>query len=178
MQHENTKPRVTASPRHISSRSLNILLQLLHRILQCCPRVVHLIDNQYILANKTRHLQRRQVEPLGTCDFCSWRFNRLGWIAAGGEGFVKGQADCLDGDIRRGGAFEERAVCCQRYCVCTESRGKLWSRSKLPEYSGWNISSSSNGDHEIGLKLIKDVFRGCLAEFVDLGFGLLAAIPV
>lgn len=178
MQHENTKPRVTASPGHISSRSLNILLQLLHRILQCCPRVVHLIDNQYILANKTRHLQRRQVEPLGTCDFCSWRFNRLGWVAAGGEGLVKGQADCLDGDIRRGGAFEERAVCCQRYCVCTESRGKLWSRSKLPEYSGWNISSSSNGDHEIGLKLIKDVFRGCLAEFVNLGFGLLAAIPV
>lgn len=51
-------------------------------------------------------------------------------------------------------------------------------RSKLPEYSGWNISSSSNGDHEIGLKLIKDVFRGCLAEFVDLDFSILATIPV
>lgn len=55
---------------------------------------------------------------------------------------------------------------------------EVWSRSKLPEYSGWNISSSPNGDHEIGLKLIKDVFRGCLAEFVDLGLDILATIPV
>lgn len=168
MQHENTKLRVPASPGHISPRSFNILLQLLHRILQRCPRVVHFIHDQYILANKTRHLQRRQVEPLSTCDFCSWRFNRLGWVAARGEGFVKGQSDGLDGDIRRGGAFEEGAVCCQRYCVCTERRGKLWSRGKLPKYSGWNISSSSDGDHEIGLKFIKDVFRRCLAEFMNL----------
>lgn len=167
MQHENTKPRVPAPPGHISPRSLNILLQLLHRILQRCPCVVHLIDNQYILANKTRNLQCRQVEPLGTCDFCSWRFNRLGWVAARGEGFVKGQTDGLDGDIRRGGAFEEGAVYCQRYSVCTEKEVMEW-KYKLPEYSGRDISSSSDGDHEIGLKLIKDVFRGCLAEFVDL----------
>lgn len=48
---------------------------------------------------------------------------------------------------------------------------------KVPEYSGWDISSSSDGDHEIRLKLIEDVFGGCLAEFVDLRFDLLAAIP-
>lgn len=126
MQHENTKPRISASTGHISSRSLNILLQLLNCILQRCPRVVHLIHNQYVFANETRHLQCRQVEPLGTCDFCSWRFNRLVWVAARGEGFVEGKADGLDGDIRRGGAFEEGTVCCQRDCVYAERRGKLW----------------------------------------------------
>lgn len=177
MQHENTKPRVPASPGHISPRSLNILLQLLHRILQRSPRIVHLIDNQYILANKTRHLQRRQVKPLGTCNFCSWCFNRLAWVTARGEGFVKGQTDGLDWDIRRGWAFEEGAVCCQRYCVCTErQKGSYRVICKLPEYPGWNISSSSDGDHEIGMKDIEDMLRGCLAEFVDLKLGLLAAI--
>lgn len=47
---------------------------------------------------------------------------------------------------------------------------------KLPEYSGWDISSSSDGDHEIGFKLSEYVFGGCLAEFVDLRFDLSAAI--
>lgn len=48
---------------------------------------------------------------------------------------------------------------------------------KLPEYSGWDVSSSPDGDHEVGLKLIENVFGGLLAEFVDLKLDLLAAIP-
>lgn len=179
MQHENTKPRISASTRHISSRSLNIFLQLLNCILQRCACVVHLIHNQYVFANETRHLQCRQVEPLGTGDFCSRRFDRLGWVAARGEGFVEGKADGLDGNIGRGGAFEEGTVCCQRDFVYAgrEEEGSYGGGGKVPEYSGWDISSSSDGNHEIRLKLIEDVFGGCLAEFVDLRFDHLAAIP-
>lgn len=62
---------------------------------------------------------------------------------------------------------------------CTErQKGSYRVICKLPEYPGWNISSSSDGDHEIGVKHIEDMLRGCLAEFVDLKLGLLAAIPV
>ena len=52
--------------------------------------------------------------------------------------------------------------------LCREEREVMGGGGKVPEYSGWDISSSSDGDHEIRLKLIEDVFGRCLAEFVDL----------
>lgn len=56
--------------------------------------------------------------------------------------------------------------------------GSSGGGGKVPEYSGWDISSSSDGDHEIRLKLIEDVFGGCLAKFVDLRFDHLASVRV
>jgi hypothetical protein len=85
-------------------RLLDILLQLAHGILESCPGVIDLIDDQDVLANQVGHLEGAQVEPLSAGDLGTW--DLLGITAA--EILIEGQTDGLDGDVGVTGALEER----------------------------------------------------------------------
>lgn len=85
---------------------LHILLQLAHGILEGCPGVIDLIDDQDVLANQVGHFEGAQVEPLsaghlGTGDL-------LGITTA--EILIEGQTDGLDGDVGVTGALEEGSI--------------------------------------------------------------------
>lgn len=107
MQHKNTKPRLRATS-HALPRSLDIFLQLPHRVLQRGPGIVHLVYDEDVFAHQIRHFQRGKIEPLRARYLGAWRFDGLRRISRG-QGFVEGEADRLNRDIRGGGPFEERA---------------------------------------------------------------------
>jgi hypothetical protein len=88
-------------------RLLNILLELAHGILESCPGVIDLIDDQDVLANQVGHLERAQVQPLSASDLGAGSF--LGITTA--EILVEGQTDGLDGDVGFTGALEEGTIC-------------------------------------------------------------------
>ncbi len=72
----------------------------------------------------------------------------------------------MDGDVGSGGTFEEGPGGsgwrkCQRGIPSTYE-------GKLPEYSRGNIATPADGDHEVWFEILKDLFGGLLAEFVDL----------
>lgn len=126
---------------HLLPRRLNVLLQLLDRILQRRPRIVHLVDNQHPLADQVLHLaQRGEVEPLGPGHLGP---GGLDLVAA--ERLVEGQADGLDGDVGRPGLLEERA-----------------------EDAGGDVAAAADGDHELGLELGEELASRLLAQLVDL----------
>lgn len=77
MQHKYAEPCFRPTS-HTSPRSFNILLQFSNRIFQRRSRIVHLIDNQYVLSHQVRHLERGEVEPLCTSYLCTGGFNGLG----------------------------------------------------------------------------------------------------
>lgn len=105
MQHKNTEIRLLAFTTQFLDRGFHILLQFPDCVFQRRARVVDLIDDEHVLANQIRHLERRQVEPLCACDFCAGRLDVF--VCGCGEGFVEGEADGLDGDVGAVFALEE-----------------------------------------------------------------------
>jgi hypothetical protein len=75
----------------------DILLELADGVLECCPCVIDLVDNENVLANQVGHLEGGKVKPLGTCDLCTGDFD-LGVVGAA-ELLVQGETDGLDGDV-------------------------------------------------------------------------------
>lgn len=59
------------------SCDLDVFFQFSDSILECCSSIVHLINNQNILADQIRHLERGEVEPLCPCDLCTGGFDRI-----------------------------------------------------------------------------------------------------
>ena len=41
-------------------------------------------------------------------------------------------------------------------------------RASVPEDAGRNVTTTTNGDHEVGVKVLQDYVRGGLTELVDL----------
>ena len=107
MQHKNTKPRLRATS-HALPRSLDIFLQLPHRVLQSRSGIVHFVYDEDVFAHQIRHFERGQIKPLRAGHLGAWRFDRLRGVARG-EGFVEGEANGLDRDVGCGGPFEEGA---------------------------------------------------------------------
>lgn len=64
VQHKDEEVGLLALTTELLLRLLDVLLQLAHRILQGCPRVIDLIHDQDVLADQVGHLQRAQVQPL------------------------------------------------------------------------------------------------------------------
>lgn len=64
--------------------------------------------------------------------------------------------------------------------VCIWWRGnpqkKCSSGKCVPEDAGRNVASTADSDHEIGLKVIEDLIRSILAEFVDLQSGRVSVV--
>lgn len=83
----------------------HIFLQLSYGVLQCGPRVIHLVDDEHIFPYQIRHLQTAEVEPLCAGDLCAWLLDRICT-----EGFVEGETDGLDRDVRAAGLLQERPV--------------------------------------------------------------------
>ena len=135
MQHKNRKPRLFPTPPQPLPRGLHILLQLLNRILQRRPCIVHLVHNQHILPHQIAQLQTREIEPLRPGDFGAGLLDGVG----SGEGFVEGETDGLDGDVGAAGAFEEGA-----------------------EDAGGDVAAAADGDHEVWLEGGEDVRGGGL----------------
>jgi hypothetical protein len=107
VQDEDAEMRLLALAAELLHRGLDVLFELAHRVLERRARIVHLVDNQDVLANQVRHLEGREVQPLRARYFCAGRFNV--WVAGGAELFVQGEADGLDGDVGCAGFLEEGA---------------------------------------------------------------------
>jgi len=103
MQYEDTKFRPLPFRPHHLPRRLNILLKLLHRILQRRPRIIHLVHDQDVLSHQIRHLQGAEIEPLRSRDLGAGLFDRI--VVA--ESLVEGQADGLDGDVGGTRSFQK-----------------------------------------------------------------------
>lgn len=126
-------------------RLLDVLLQLLDRVLQRRTGVVHLVHDQDVLAHQVLHLaQGAEVEPLGAGDAGAGSLNH-GRAGDLGEGLVEREADGLDGDVGAAVALEEGA-----------------------ENAGGDVAAAADGDHEGRLHSGEDLGRSLLAELVDL----------
>ena len=107
VQYEDAESRLLALTPALLLSLNDVLLQLAHRVFKCGASIVDFIDNENIFANQIGHLEGRKVQPLRSGDFCAWDLDlRIG----GAEGFVKGEADGLDGDIGVARFFEERST--------------------------------------------------------------------
>lgn len=84
---------------------LDVLLELLHSVLERRPGVVDLVNNQDVAAEEVSLGQRAEVQPLCAGDLGAGSL--LGGV--GREGLVEGKTDGLDGDVVRAGALEEGA---------------------------------------------------------------------
>lgn len=67
------------------------------------------------------------------------------FVGRGGEFFVEGESDGLDGDVGRTRGFEEGA-----------------------EDAGGDVAAAADGDDEVGFEGGENAGRGVLAEFMDL----------
>ena len=110
MQHKDAERRLLALAALARSLLRNVLLQLAHGVLERRPRVVHLVDDEDVLADQVAHVQGGQVEPLRARHLCAGDFDGVG-----AEGFVEGEADGLDGDIGGASALEEGSVQRRQY---------------------------------------------------------------
>lgn len=111
---------------HALAGSLDVLFQLLNRVLERGPGVVNLVDDEDALAHEVVHFaQGREVEPLGAGDLFADGLNLC--VA---EGLVERQADGLNGDVGRAGLPEKR----------TQDAGR-------------DVAAAANGNHELGLEV-------------------------
>lgn len=141
MKHKNAKLRLRRISPNLLPRNFNILLQLLNRILQRRPRIIHLIHDQHALAHQIRHLaQRRKVQPLRPGDLGA---RRLDLVVA--KRLVQGEPDGLDGDVGTAGLLEEGSQ---------NSRG--------------HVAAAADGDHELRLEVGQELGCRLLAELVHL----------
>ena len=95
VQHEDAEAGLLALAAKLLLCLDDVLLELLDGVLKRCPCVVDLVNDQDVLADQVRHLERREIEPLCAGDFGAGLFD---WVSA--EGFIQGEANGLDGDIR------------------------------------------------------------------------------
>jgi hypothetical protein len=103
VQHKDAKVRLLTLAAQLLHRGLDVLLQLSHRVLERCPRVVHLVNDEHVLADQVGHLEGRQIEPLCAGDFCAGLLD----FGVSAELLVEGEADGLDGDVGRVALLEE-----------------------------------------------------------------------
>lgn len=141
MQHKDAELGLVASK--LLPRRLDILFQLLDRVLKGRSRVVHLVNDQHPLADQVAHLaQAAEVQPLRARDLGA---GHLLDHTSRRQRLVQRQADGLDGDVGAAGLLEETAQ---------DARG--------------NVSAAANGNHELRLEGGEDGRGGFLAELVDL----------
>ena len=57
MEHENAESRYVPLSSELLPCYFYIFLQLPHSVFQCGTGIIHLIDYQYVLADKIRHLE-------------------------------------------------------------------------------------------------------------------------
>lgn len=95
MEHKNKEVRLLRLPTQPLAPLLHVLLELLDRILERRPRVVHLVDDQDILPDQVRHLEGTQVEPLRPRDDCA---GLLYWTVFA-EVLVQRETDALHGYV-------------------------------------------------------------------------------
>lgn len=84
---------------------LQVLLQLTDCILQGCPGVIDLVDNEDVLANKIGHLERAKIEPL--CPGHLGSGNLFG--VATTQVLIERQTDSLNGNVGLAGTLKEGA---------------------------------------------------------------------
>lgn len=148
MQNEDRECSLSLNPQPLS-RGLDILLKLLNGILKRRPGIIHLIHDQYPLPDQVRHLsQTRQVQPLCPRHLCSWLLNISrcrGSRCSRRQLLVERQPDGLDGDVGGSGALEEGA-----------------------QHARGHVATTADGDHELWVELIEDLWRSFLAKLVDL----------
>ena len=119
--------RITA---HALSCCLNVLLELLDGVLERCPGVVDLINNEDLLANQVLHLAKSaEVKPLGASNLGA---GLLDLVVA--ERLVEGQTNGLDRDVGRAGLLQKRA-----------------------QDTGGNVTTTADGDHELRLEVIEQL---------------------
>lgn len=70
-----------------------------------------------------------------------------------GEFLVQGEADGLDGNVGGAGGLQEGS-----------------------EDAGWNVTTTSDGNHEMRLEVIKDLLPSLLTKFVDLVIGYVESL--
>lgn len=142
MEDKDAKLSLGLITAHFLAGLFNVLLKLLDGILESGTGVINLVDNQDALANKVlERTKGSQVKPLGTGDLGSGSLN-LGIVS---ELLVQGQANGLDGDVGGAGLLEERS-----------------------EDAGGNVTTTSDGNHELGLELREQLGSRLLAELVYL----------
>ena len=148
MKHKNAKLRLL--PAKLGPRRLDVLLQLLDRVLERRARVVHLVDDQDPLAHQAAHLaQRAEVQPLRARHSLAGLLDvGVGVVRVGGELLVERQADRLDRDVGAAGALEER-----------------------PQDPRGHVAAAADGDDQLRVERLEELGGGLLAEFVDLEEG-------
>jgi hypothetical protein len=55
MQHEDAEIRLLTLSAQLLHRSFHIFLELTYSVLKCCPRVIYLIDDEYVLPDQVGH---------------------------------------------------------------------------------------------------------------------------
>lgn len=143
MKHEDRKSSLLALTAQLLLCNLNILLQLANSILERCTGVVDLIDDQDVLANQVRHLERAEIEPLGTCDVGGGGLD----IGVGAQVLVEGETDGLDRNV-----------------------GVARLAKEGSEDTGWDVTATADGDHKVRLEVVEDLLSRCTAKLVDLIF--------
>lgn len=119
----------------------DVLLQLLHGVLEGGPGVVDLVNDQDVLADQVGHLEAAQIQPLGPCDFGAGLLD----LGVGTERLVQREANSLDRDVRAAGGLEERSEDARR-----------------------DVATTANGDHEVRLALVENARAGLFAQLVHL----------
>lgn len=84
---------------------LNIVLELLHGVLEGCAGIIDLVDDKNVLANQVGH-RGVHVEPLQASDLGAG--DLLDAVCA--QLLVEGQTDGLDRDVRLTRSLEEGSV--------------------------------------------------------------------
>ena len=142
MEDKDTELGLGLVTTHLLAGLLDILLELLDSIFKSGTSIIDLVDNQDALTNEVlERTKGSQIEPLGTGNLGSGSFN-LGIIS---ELLVQGQTNGLDGDVGRAGLLKERS-----------------------QDTGRDVTTTSDGDHELGLEFGEELGGRLLAELVYL----------
>ena len=106
MEHEDAKGGLLPFAALLARDGVNVLLQLLDRVLERGARVVDLVDDQDVPADEVRHGQRAQVQPLRARDGLAGLLDavRLAQV------LVEREPDSLDWDVGGAGLLEERPI--------------------------------------------------------------------
>lgn len=156
MQNKDEEVGLLALAAELLLGNLDILLELAHGILEGSTGVIDLIDNQNILANQVGHLEGAHVEPLCAGDLGTG--DLLGITTA--KILVERETDGLDGNVGVAGALEERSK--------RSAYARVWFIVDVPENASRDVTTTTDGDHQVGVEVLEDVLGRGLAQFVDL----------
>lgn len=142
MEDKDAKLSLGQLTTHLLTGSFDILLELADSVLEGSAGIVDLVDNEDALTNEVLHLaESGEIEPLGAGDLCAGDLD----LGVAAELFVEAEADGLDGDVGGTGLLEERA-----------------------EDAGGDVAAAADGDDEVGLELVQELFGRLLAQLVHL----------